>query len=60
MCDKALEADPWWFKYVSDHFKTQGMCEKAVRYYPGMLRHVPDYLKTEEVYKRQRTGTHTP
>ena len=31
MGNKALEADPWSFEYVPDHFKTQDMCEKAVK-----------------------------
>ena len=46
MCIKALEVDPWLFKYVPDNLKTQGVCEKSVNTEPWLLLYVPDTLKT--------------
>ena len=31
MCKKAVENDPYMFKYVPDHHKTQDMCDTAIR-----------------------------
>ena len=44
MCERAVEKGPYTLKFVSDHFKTQGMCEKSVEKYPLILIFVPDWF----------------
>ena len=44
MCERAVEKGPYTLKFVSDHFKAQGICEKSVEKYPLILIFVPDWF----------------
>ena len=44
MCDKAVDRNPWYLKYIPHHFKTQEMCEKAVDKFP--LEYIPRPIYT--------------
>ena len=44
MCVKAVDANPYYLKYVPDCFKTQEMCAN-----PYYLKYVPDCFITQEM-----------
>ena len=41
--------NPWFFGYVSDHFKTQRMCERVVEVSLWQLKYVLDHFKTQDM-----------
>ena len=52
MCGAAVREDPWYLKFVPDHFKTQEMFKKTVEVDPSSLELVLDHLKTQEMYDK--------
>ena len=48
MCSKTADMDPWSFRYIPDHFKTQEMCDEAVACNPYTLKYVPNWFVAEE------------
>ena len=49
MCDRAIDANPYYLKYVPDCFITQEMCVKAVDANPYYIKYVPDCFITQEM-----------